>query len=318
VHLYRVLQSSAIGHISQAILREIEAHIGDLMPVPPDIVHNSRVGREGLTVAAQMFARRRDVPFILTTNHHHTWRGWFYRDYLRAYRSADAVIAHTEYERAELQRLGVDANRLHVLGVGPILAPQADPAGFRARLGIAPDAPLLLYLGQKYAYKRFDLLAKAMEMVWARYPAAVAVFIGPRTPDSRRFFARRHDARIIEHDIVDLQTKTDALAACDVLVMPSSRESFGGVYVEAWTLGKPVIGGDAPALAEIIRDGESGYIVGADADLLARRLLALIADPALRTAMGEAGRAFARRYTWDVLGAGLKAIYDQVRGRSPG
>jgi glycosyltransferase involved in cell wall biosynthesis len=316
VHLYRVLQSQAIDHISAAILREMEAHIAALMPAPPTIVHNVRVGREGLTFAAQKFARRRDIPFVLTTNHHHTWRGWFYRDYLRAYRAADAVIAHTEYERRELARLGVDETRLHVLGVGPILAPTADGADFRARMGIAPDAPLLLYLGQKYAYKRFDLLARAMETVWAKVPNAVALFIGPRTPYSRQFFARLHDPRIIEIDIVDLQTKTNALAACDVLVMPSAKESFGGVYVEAWTLGKPVIGGDAPALSEIIREGESGFTVGADADLLAARLLTLIGDPALREAMGRAGQAFARQYTWDRLGAQLKAIYDRVRGSS--
>jgi glycosyltransferase involved in cell wall biosynthesis len=58
-----------------------------------------------------------------------------------------------------------------------------------------------------------------------------------------------NDPRILELGSVDLQTKTDALEACTLLCLPSTQESFGGVYTEAWSFKKPVIGCDIPAVS---------------------------------------------------------------------
>lgn len=313
VSLYWLMQGAAIEQIADALADNLRTAARDLLGEMPTLIHNSRVGREGLTVASLKLARALGVPFVLTPNHHHTWRGWFYRHYIRVYREADAVIALTQIERGELIRLGVRPERVHVLGVGPVLAPTWDAERFRAAHGIPADAPLILFLGQKYAYKRFDLLIRAAGKVWQSYPQARLAFIGPRTSYSRRIFARITDPRIIELDTVSLQTKTDALAACDVLCVPSARESFGGVYLEAWALGKPVIGGDAPALREVIAEGQTGYLVGNSPSALANRLEHLLGSPALREDMGERGRQAAERFTWPEIAARLKAIYDSLR-----
>ncbi|MGB9594200.1 MAG: glycosyltransferase, partial [Anaerolineae bacterium] len=105
--------------------------------------------------------------------------------------------------------------------------------------------------------------------------------------------------------------KTSALAACDVFCMPSSQESFGGVFVEAWTMGKPVIGGDIPAVREVIADGVDGFLVPPDPATIADRILALLADPAMARRMGEAGRQKALAcFTWDKLAAKTLAVYE--------
>jgi hypothetical protein len=62
--------------------------------------------------------------------------------------------------------------------------------------------------------------------VWQRHPEARFVCIGPRTDYSRRAFLSFCDRRVIELDIIDLQTKTDAIAACSLLCVPFGRESF--------------------------------------------------------------------------------------------
>jgi glycosyltransferase involved in cell wall biosynthesis len=313
VSLYWLMQGAAIEHISSALADNLRTAAYDLLGGMPTLIHNSRVGREGLTVASLKLARALDVPFVLTSNHHHTWRGWFYRHYIRVYREADAVIALTQTERGELIRLGVRPERIHVLGIGPVLAPTWNGEHFRAVHAIPLDAPLILFVGQKYAYKRFDLLIRAAGKVWQSYPQARFVFIGPRTGYSRRIFARITDPRILELDTVSLQAKTDALAACDVLCVPSARESFGGVYLEAWALGKPVIGGDAPALSEVIADGQTGYLVGNSPSKLAGRLEHLLGNPALREEMGERGRQTAERFAWPEITARLKTLYDSLR-----
>src|SRR5664279_1240090 len=85
-----------------------------------------------------------------------------------------------------------------------------------------------------YAYKGLAAILSAAPLVWRRRPEARFVFVGPRTNYSLSLFKHLTDRRILELEAVSLQDKTDALGACTVLCVPSSQESFGGVYTEAW------------------------------------------------------------------------------------
>jgi glycosyltransferase involved in cell wall biosynthesis len=80
------------------------------------------------------------------------------------------------------------------------------------------------------------------------------------------------------------------LAACTVLCVPSSRESFGLVVVEAWACAKPVLAGPAEAMRELVHDGEDGFHVVQDGHQIAERLGRLLDDPALAREMGCRGR----------------------------
>jgi glycosyltransferase involved in cell wall biosynthesis len=113
---------------------------------------------------------------------------------------------------------------------------------------------------------------------------------------------------------VDLQTKTDALAACDLLCVPSSQESFGGVLVEAWMLGKPVVAGPAPAVRAVVTESHDGYLVSQEPGAIAERILYLLDRPSLRQEMGQHGRAKAEaRYTWPILATQTEAVYERIR-----
>lgn len=308
VWAYYPLQDWALPRLAAAIAAEIAPDAARA-----DLIHNCRIGREGLSFASLQIARARGLPFVLTPVHHPRWGGWLHRHYQRLYREADAVIALTEAEREVLMTLGVDARRIFVTGMGPAVAEHGDGARFRAAHDLGA-APLVLFVGQKYAYKGLRLLLEAARLVWARCPEARFVFIGPRTAYSRRLFAAVTDRRVLELDTVDVQTKTDAYAAGDVFCLPSTQESFGGVFTEAWSLGKPVVGADIPAVRAVIADGEDGCLTPAAAGPLAERLLALLEQPALRARLGEAGRRkVAERYTWPKLAEATEAVYRQVR-----
>ncbi len=277
-----------------------------------DLIHNCRIGREGLSYASFQLARRRGVPFILTPVHHPWWGGWLHRYYHKLYRAADAVIALTEAEKEELIRLGVAERNVFVTGHGPVLAEHADGARFRADHRLEAW-PLILFVGQKYAYKGLATLLAAAPLVWRTWPETRFVFIGPRTDDSRRLFRAVNDPRLIELDTVTLQEKTDALAACDIFCLPSTQESFGGVFTEAWLLGKPVVGVDIPAVRALIRDGEDGLLIPPRPQALAERLVYLLEHPETRLALGEAGRRKVEaRYTWERLTALTEQVYRRV------
>ena len=305
---YYAVQGPAI----RAVARTLRGHLEPLA-AGVDLVHNCRIGREGLTAASLDLARRRDVPFVLTPVHHPRWGGVLHRHYHRMYRAADAVVALTEAERRTLVGLGVREERVHVTGMGPILGDAPDARAFRARHQLGDD-PLVLFLGQKYAYKGVEPLLRAAATVWARHPRARFVFVGPRTAHSRRLFAAVHDPRVLELPEVGLDEKTDALAACDVFCLPSTQESFGGVFTEAWSLGRAVVGCDIPAVREVIDHGRDGLVSRPEPEALADAIGSLLADAARREAMGASGREKVERlYSWPRLAERTEAAYRAAR-----
>jgi glycosyltransferase involved in cell wall biosynthesis len=309
VYGYYFVQGAAIQHIAAALADEMRSWAASA-----DLIHNCRMGREGLSYASLQLARERDIPFVFTPVHHPRWGGWLHRHYQALYRQADAVIALTNEEKRLLVSLGVQEQRIFVTGMGPVLAPTSEPDRFRQQYGLG-DALLILFLGQKYRYKGLAALLQAAPMVWRRFPEAKFVFVGPRTQYSLRIFQAISDPRILELDAVDLQTKTDALAACSLLCVPSMQESFGGVYTEAWSLGKPVIGARIPAVQEVITDGQDGLVVHQEAGAVADSLLQLLDHPSLAAEMGRRGcEKVAARYSWARLAQLTELAYQQVLG----
>jgi glycosyltransferase involved in cell wall biosynthesis len=276
-----------------------------------DLIHNVRIGREGLSYASMQVARKKGIPFVLTPIHHPRWVGWRYREYIKLYTMADAVLALTNVEKLTLISLGVRENRITVSGTGPILASQAYPENFTSGYGI--KGPMVLFIGQHYAYKGYKELLKAMPFVWRKVPEAEFVFIGPAIGDSEEEFTANPDKRIHRLGNVDLQTKTDALAACALLCLPSTQESFGIVYTEAWSFGKPVIGCNIPAVAEVINEGLDGFLVAQEPAPIAESILDLLLNPGLAANLGTAGkRKVAERYTWKQVAARTEHAYKSI------
>lgn len=276
-----------------------------------DLIHNVRIGREVLSFTSLALAQKYDIPFVLTPVHHPRWVGWRYRVYLDIYRQADAVFTLTTAEKKILIDLGVTADRIFVIGHGPIVSNCHNPQRFREIYGIR--GPMILFLGQHYAYKGYRQLLAACQSVWRSHPQTQFVFIGPAVKDSERTFQAYADPRIHRLGLVDLMTKTDALAACDVLCVPSSQESFGGVYTEAWLFKKPVIGCDIPAVADVITDGVDGFLVDQTAEAIGERLIDLLGQPKVAKAMGRAGyRKVQEQFAWSAIATKVDRAYRKI------
>lgn len=182
----------------------------------------------------------------------------------------------------------------------------ADPLA--GRHGEAPDASarddgavLVLYLGTLMEAKGFlDVLAAARRLRDER-PRLRYVFAGPfyRATDRARAFEVLDDGlrEVVElAGVVDGERKAALLRRADLLVLPTRYENEAHPYVvlEAMAAGLPVITTARGAIAETVRDGETGVIVPeGDVSAVAESIARLAADPALRQRMGEAGR---RRY----------------------
>jgi glycogen synthase len=294
-----------------------------------DIVHSANITLEGPVLAATGYARRARIPSLITPFVHlgepgdaGVIRYYTMAHQLTALRAAARVIVQTDLEGAALRALGVRPERLvtAAVGVRPESLAGGDGARFRARHDLAPDTPLILFVGALARDKGALTLLDAARRLWQSGSDVRLALIGATAlADFERAYAAlppRDRERVLLLGFVSDADKRDAYAACDVFAMPSRTDTFGVVYLEAWLYGKPVIGARAGGVPAVITDGEDGYLIpfGDDA-ALAARIAALLADPALAARLGAAGRARTlREHTWERKAPRLLALYDDLVG----
>ncbi len=148
--------------------------------------------------------------------------------------------------------------------------------------------------------KRFDLVLRALaEPVAAGIPCVIAgegaelqrlkdLAVRLGIEDRVRFVGRLSDQEMIDH-----------LARCRAVVFPPFNEDYGFVTVEAFMCGKAVITcRDSGGPAELVRDGENGYVTDPTPEGLAVAMRTLVDDRNLAQRFGEAGHAMATQMTW--------------------
>jgi phosphatidylinositol alpha-1,6-mannosyltransferase len=102
-----------------------------------------------------------------------------------------------------------------------------------------------------------------------------------------------------------------------LFAMPSRREGFGLVYLEAMASRLPCVGSVHDAAPEVIVDGETGLLVDqGDIGGMARQIADLLTDPDRRERMGQAGhRRFASAFTYDAFARRLSATVRDARAQ---
>ena len=186
-------------------------------------------------------------------------------------------------------------------------------------LALPLTRPIIPYIGQLTVRKCYDLVIEAMPAIVARFPQASFVFV-THNPEQRANLQRMAAERGVEPNLHFLGTiseeeKLALLRASDVLPFPSRYEGFGLPLLEGMAAGTPVVSTDIPVVNEIVRDGENGLLVPYDdAAALARAILALLEDPALRARVVAGGtHTIADRFEPDQLAAQVITVYNSVR-----
>jgi L-malate glycosyltransferase len=107
------------------------------------------------------------------------------------------------------------------------------------------------------------------------------------------------------------------LRGMDVYVALSVSESFGVAVLEASACGLPVVVTDVGGLPEVVKQGETGFIVPAGSiEGAAIAIERLVCDPELRSAMGARGREFViQEYEWGKTALHMEAVYQRVAGK---
>lgn len=275
-----------------------------------------RLAGRGRAVATQHFLEpahlaRRGVKAFLSRMAHR----WVERQMSR-------LIAISEAAKAGMLARGEGTEeKISVVPNGmphPEPAQMPSPESMRAELGLEPGATLIVAVARLEREKNLETLVAAMKLVAMSEPAAVCVIAGAGSQEA----ALRSQIAIggLGRTVKLLGFRTDTLAlmrAGDLFVLPSAREPFGLVLIEAMSVGKPVIATGAGGPLEIVVPGETGLLVApADAHEMAAAIVALARDPELRQRMGDAGHArFVAHFTVERMARATIEAYEKARGQ---
>ncbi len=249
-------------------------------------------------VYGRVAATRAKVPVVVTAEMAvDTWKGPTHLLIDRHLaRRTDRVVGNSNAVVDFYRSAGVPADRLAMIpsGIADEEPPSdVDPSAVRAQFGIAPDAPLVLFVGRLAAQKAVDDLIAACDLLQHVQPDLRTLIVGDG-PLRDRLRSLSHafglDARVTflghRDDVPRL------LAACNLLVLPSLYEGLPNVVLEAMRFRKPVVATAAPGTTEVVVDGVTGLLVPMQhPPSLAKAIRDLVRDPELARRMGEAGRA---------------------------
>ena len=183
---------------------------------------------------------------------------------------------------------GVDSDKFNRANVNP-----AQCQEFRQRWEIPGDAPVLGFIGRLVRDKGIHELISAWNLIKEEFPSLHLLVVGPfedHDPVDRQIAQQiRQDPRI--HPTGMIKEVLTAYGICQLIALPTYREGFPNVPLEAAAMELPIIATRVPGCMDAVVDGVTGILVPPrDAMALADAIRKLFKDPELRQRMGQAAR----------------------------
>ncbi|MBV9620800.1 MAG: glycosyltransferase family 4 protein [Gammaproteobacteria bacterium] len=274
------------------IVRAVQPHILHNVTVKP-ILHGTDVagalGVRGVVNAVSGFGH-------VYSSRRHLLRALLDRAYARAFRPANVrIIVQNQTDRSEVLRLCPSAaGRTHlVFGSG------VDLSQFQPTPELA-GTPSVLLPARLLRDKGIAEFAAAAAQLRRSGPSARFLVAGRLDPGNRGALSAQEVGALSAASGMQWLGERGDMAQClreaHIVCLPSYREGVPKALLEACAAGRPIVTTDAPGCRDVVRDGENGLLVPVgNAEALAAAIRRLLNDAALRTRMGQAGRARAER-----------------------
>jgi glycosyltransferase involved in cell wall biosynthesis len=282
-----------------------------------------------LLAAATQVARRRPIMFReeQTLLHRRAfWKRILKEPLLRALFSRSIGLAIGTANRSWLTRYGIDERRIFLVPycvdnealrqAAARLRPQRE--SLRRELGIPPDAgPVVLTVARLVPKKQPLFLLEAFRRVHARRPCALLyVGAGELEGELREAIRRERAPDVVIAGFLNQSEIAKAYVAADVFALPSRYDETWGLAVnEAMNFALPVVVSEkVGCAADLVRDGENGFVVRADdSGELAERLARLVDSPGLRARLGASSLERVSAWNYEIAADGaLRAIAHAV------
>jgi glycosyltransferase involved in cell wall biosynthesis len=274
--------------------------------------------------AAMLLSRKLNIPYLVsvhgldafsTTQVSGKAGEWCRRISRQVYRNASRVICVSERVREQVLEGTGGSCRTTVVynGADPNLFA---PALFAPALSASPDSMTILSIGNLIPIKGHELLILAASSLASEFPSLCWEIIGDG-PELPRLQSLANELRVADRvRFLGRRSRTEvanALRRCTLFVLASRYEALGCVYLEAMATGKPVIGCRGQGIAEVIRHGQNGLLVGTDNERgLTLAISTLLRDEAVRSKMSIAAReTILDRFTVAHQAENLARVYQE-------
>lgn len=219
---------------------------------------------------------------------------------------AEALQAYGVRTRIEVLPTGLDAGRFRA----------GDRQRFRARHGIAPDRPVVLFVGRVAHEKNIDFLLELLPALRERVADVLFVLAGegPAAGHCRDVVRRLGlEAQVLFVGNMDRDTELlDCYAAADVFAFASRTETQGLVLIEALAQGTPVVSTAVMGTAEVLAGARGALVVAEQRDEFVAALARVLTEPALRAELAAHARDDAARWSSRLMAQRLVGLYESV------
>ncbi len=230
----------------------------------------------------------------------------------RTYRNSD-VVTCSPSTKNDLMRLGLAGDRVSVI------TPGIDES-FRnyEPNGLKFEDPTIICISRFRRYKGLSYAVKAMRLVLEKIPRAKLIIVGNGDPTELNEEVSRTDyagsIRVLERAPNSWNAeKMTMLSRSRLLLIPSVREGYGIVVIEANACGTPAIGWSVAGVQDSIIDGTTGFKVPfGNIQFLADSIVKVLSDFQGFTQMSKAAIDWARSHSWDAAAEQFGKIIDSI------
>ena len=297
--------------------RALAALTAEMRRFRPHIVHTHTAKAGTLGRAAAIVAR---VPGRVHTFHGHLLRGYFPPPATRLVarserllaRHTDRLIAVGAQVRDDLLTAGIGRPAQYdVVAPGTRLGELPDRLAARRALDLPQDVPVVAYVGRLTRIKRPDRLIAVAREVIQTVPDAHFVVCGHGD-----LAAEVAGATDLGRSLRLLGWRADVetvYAAADLILLTSDNEGMPVSLIEAGLAGLPAVATAVGSVAEVVEDGRTGLLAPCDAGHLARSVIRLLGDEALRHRLGASAAVRCReRFGPERLVSNVQRVYEEV------
>lgn len=292
--------------------------------INPDMVHTHSYGYFHSDYLARL--RKRSKWKLVMTSHGFTpGRGLLKQIKIiytaligkKTIKRLDGAIALTEREEKIFKKLGARNTFVVPSGVDSSMFENLPSSKIlRDKHGI--KGSVILSVGRLEKIKGHEFLIRAFSKTTKNHPDTTLVIVGEdwgELADLKKHVERaKLQGKVIFTGFVPHNNIQGFYSAADVFVLPSKRESFGMVLLEAMLCKKACISTRVGVAPEIIEDGETGMIVEhGDLKQLSHAMSRLLEDEELRRRFGEKGREKVKnKYSWKRVADDVNLVYNSL------
>lgn len=298
-------------------------HLNGFLDIYGIVTRTARLLRKG--VVLQLVLLGSDDPETVATDYR------FPKLRISTYAKADRILCISPQLVDSCLRCGINREKIAYVPQGVetdrFHPPDAEERrALRRQIGVDEEAPLATFVGAIIPRKGVDLLIEAWATIQKQFPTATLLLVGPHqfneqdvnAAELTDFVARLRAAvaaQQLQVRFLGRQARVeDFLKAADLFILPSRKEGFGNVILEAMACGIPPVVTYMDGVAEAsVRDGQTGLIVK-DPNQLADAVLSLFQNPSRRLGLGAAARrAVEESFAIDLTAQRYVDLYQAVR-----